>query len=127
MTLWRETDAFPADDWGSCRVCGEPLTFDGGNIADGVEWGEAKCENGHIWPAGRRSDGGAASKPFAANRRLSVEVKATEMDVFKQAVALLADAYEALASARSEGWDMLSGPTREEVCGVMDAIQEFGT
>lgn len=58
--------------------------------------------------------------------KTSIEIKATEMDVFKQALALLSDAYEALASARSEGWDMLSGPTREEVCGVMDAIQEFG-
>lgn len=62
----------------------------------------------------------------AANtRRLSVEVKATEMDIFKQAVALLSDAYEALCSARSEGWDVFSGPTREEVSGVMDRISEF--
>ncbi len=60
------------------------------------------------------------------SRRLAVEIKATEMDVFKQAVALLADAYEALCSARSEGWDIFSGPTKEEVVGVMDAIQEFG-
>ncbi len=64
---------------------------------------------------------------IAASRRLSVEVKATEMDVFKQAVALLADAYEALCSARSEGWDIFSEPTKGEVAGVMDAIQEFGS
>lgn len=56
-----------------------------------------------------------------------VHVRVTDMEEFKQALALLSDAYEALASARSEGWDMLSGPTREEVCGVMDAIQEFGS
>lgn len=54
-----------------------------------------------------------------------VEIKATEMDIFKQAVSLLHDAYEALCSARSEGWDVFSGPTREEVSGVMDRISEF--
>lgn len=58
--------------------------------------------------------------------KTSIEIKATEMDVFKRALALLADAYEALASARSESWDILSGPTREEISAVMDAIQEFG-
>ncbi len=63
----------------------------------------------------------------AANRRLSIEIKATEMDVFKQAVELLSDAYEALCSARSEGWDIFSGPTKEEIVGVMDSIQEFGS
>ena len=58
-------------------------------------------------------------------RNLSVEIKATDMAVFKQAVSLLSDAYEALSSARSEGWDVFSGPTREEVSGVMDRISEF--
>lgn len=65
----------------------------------------------------------AATSP----RSVSVEVKTTDLPVFKQALALLGDAYEALASARSEGWEAFSGPTREEVCGVMDQITEFGS
>ena len=65
------------------------------------------------------------SESAAKRQGLTVEVKATEMDIFKQAVALLSDAYEALCSARSEGWDVFSGPTREEVSGVIDRISEF--
>jgi hypothetical protein len=56
---------------------------------------------------------------------MTVTVRATEMDAFKQAVALLQDAYEALAAARSEGWDMFSAETRDEVCRMMERIEEF--
>ena len=49
------------------------------------------------------------------------------MDVCKQAVALLNDAYEALAAARSEGWEILSPETREEVCSMMNRIEEFAS
>ena len=67
----------------------------------------------------------SAASNAAPNRRATVDVRVTEMDVFKQAVALLRDAYEALAAARSEGWEILSAETREEVCSMMDRIEEF--
>ena len=58
-------------------------------------------------------------------RNLTVEVKTTDLPAFKNAVALLADAYEALASASSEGWDSFSPETRDEVSGVMQRIGEL--
>jgi hypothetical protein len=46
----------------SCPACGEAMTFESdGNVSDGIEWGEARCPNGHIMPTGRRVEDAQAT------------------------------------------------------------------
>lgn len=57
---------------------------------------------------------------------MTIKVRVMDGDTVRKVVALLGDAREAICSAMSEGWDVFSVETRDELSGVLECIDQIG-